>query len=759
MRKILSLLTAITLTVSSTTTVISCGSKNHNKTNNIEPAKNITSNDIVKYLEGKKVTINSKYINTQANVGDTKTAIINQIVQNNFLPSGDTKYLTFENKTLASGNNYIVVSANKDGKIATQPSNEPTKELNVFIYNNKKTSKEIGESLEGKKVTIENQYVNTQTIDTNTKTAIINKIVLNNFVSREDSEFLSFQNVKLNTGDNYVVVTVNKDGQTFTQPSNQPTKELNVFVKSGTPSTGPKVIPTLSNYDMDTDAEKVKPINPTKVIDYKKAKYTPWFDDGFNWYQFLAGGGANANAGDMLINNILDNSNNVVNLGFITAFNDKAPKNNGLTQNFANWIKTTTFFDWNKQTVPTVGGILPLWFSNWTDVNGSKTPGQATKESWNKVYRLLNEIRKSGKDYTFSFGGWNSDSVAMDASLKGYSAANLALYYEKIIDFFNLKTIDFDIEGTEDGHADDFGNKHTAEQGIAAKKLRYQAIQILKQNQKYKDIYITLTYPTFMNKLSDTNDSTTPMIMSLLKNNLVDKINLMAFDYSNIPYGNRITAPGEMAIYGMSAANSMANLLNNNGISNPYSRIILTGMPGPEDAKNLVWTLTDQALLEDFAYDKKLGGLSMWSSLYDMSLNFKNKTVGQGRNFDLWKYNDMLNGTGKKDALASGLATAPYAWSNIFRLIGQNQKYNFNGKIAIPTKLWQQIKNLNIANVSNVNNITQADIDNLCNTNFVFADHNGFGNTWTNSTETKAFLQAELNFAAWSSDYTQKNLV
>ncbi len=758
MKKILSLLTAIILTASSTTSVISCGS-NSDKTKeaNIKPS-NLTSNDIIKYLEGKKVWIDKKYISTKANEGEAKTAIINDIVQRSYIPSIDTKYLTFENKTLASGDNYITVTATKDGKTATQPSNQPSKELNVFIYNSTKTSKEIGESLEGKKISIENKYANTQTIDVNTKAAIVDKIVLNNFITREDSPFLSFQNVKLKTGDNYVVVTVKKDGQTFVQPTNQPNKELNVFVQSSDPSTGPKVIPNLSNYDMNSDKENIKPIDPTTPIDYNKTKYTPWFDDGFNWYQFLEGGGQNANAGDMLINHILDNNNNVVNLGFITAFNDKAPKNNGLTQTFTSWLKNNVNFDWRKQTVPTVGGILPLWFSNWTDVNGSKTPDGASKESWNKVYRLLNKIRQGGKDYTFSFGGWNGDSIAMDAYLKGYSAENLALYYEKIIDFFNLKTIDFDIEGTDDGKVDDFGNQHTKEQGVEAKKLRYRAIQLLKENQKYKNTYITLTFPTFMNKLADANDSTTPMILSLLKNNVVNKINLMAFDYFNIPYGKRISAPGEMAIYGMSAANAMANLLRDNGISNPYSRIILTGMPGPEDSQNLVWTLTDQALLENFAYDKKLGGLSMWSSLYDMSLNFKGTTVGNGRNFDLWHYTDMLSGTGKKDALASGLATTPYAWSNIFGLIGQNRKYNFNGKTAMPTKLWQQVQSLKISIVSDVNNITQADIDRLCNSNFVFADHNGFGDAWTNSNETKAFLQAELNFAAWSSDYTQKNL-
>ncbi len=509
-----------------------------------------------------------------------------------------------------------------------------------------------------------------------------------------------------------------------------------------------KVIDNLiiSNYDMTS----VRPIDPQPGIDYTKPSYKAWFDDGFNWEQFLG----QAKMGDTLINKILDSNNKVANLGFITAFdpNDKTSKA-PVVANFIKWLKKSGF---DNDVMPMIGGIIPLWMANWTDQYGSILPGKPGGQ----LYQFLNEIRKAGKDFTFSFGGWNHDSLAMAAYLKGYSPLQLADLYGSIIHQMNLKSVDFDIEGTEDGRTDDFGNTHPLKQGEAARTLRLQAIEILKASPEFKNVFMSFTYPSYIDGIEPFNFN---QVVTALKQDLITEVNIMPFDTVFLQgYGKRISLPGELAVYEMSAVNAFANDLQAQGITNPYSKIGLISMEGVNDTKDEVFTLTDEALVVNFAVTKHLAGYGFWSSLYDSEQQIYNANGGAlrpGHNFgDLWKFEDMLNGTRAKDAYSGGLKTADRSFSNIARNMGTGQLYDFNGKTAISPILWQAIKDKGVAQVGDVSNITQQDITNLFSTTFSFKDNAGFGAALATAAQSKAALQAELNFSAWSTNYLDKNL-
>ena len=532
-------------------------------------------------------------------------------------------------------------------------------------------------------------------------------------------------------------------------------KDITVAVGSSGHVT-PDPTSDLSNYDIS----KVAPPSAPN-IDYNKVSYSPWFDDGFNWQQFLdnTDSAYDAGIGKTLINNILDSSNQVVRLGFITSFDSKAitGKESGLVKNFEGWVNGRS-----SKVSPAIGGIIPLWMANWTDAWGAVDPGE--HQSGSAIYQLLTQIRNAGKDYEFSFGGWNHDSLAMKAYLKKYTAQDLANLYAGIIDNLKLKIINFDIEGTISGSTDDFGNNHPVAQGQAARKLLFSALHILKSDPKYNDLKIELTYPDNINGMSDFD---TAQMVQAFKDNIVFRLNLMPFDYQLWGVNKRITLPGEQAVYAMSGVNAMAAVLQKNGIQDPFSKISTTLMAGINDSKYEVTTLTDMQLFVNYAITKKMAGFGFWSSIYDMENQIYNAAGGNfrtGHNFgDLWTYQEMVSGSRAKDAYSAGLHTKDLSYTNIAKNItkGSAGIYNYNGKIDIPEALWQGIEDKGVITGVNPSAITNQNIIDLYSNNFVFSKEDtntGFGAALTSSDASKQALQTELNWSEWAQNYLDKNL-
>lgn len=495
--------------------------------------------------------------------------------------------------------------------------------------------------------------------------------------------------------------------------------------------------------------------NPSADINYNAPAYTPWYDDGFNWYQFLDNSGTNAGIGDTVINKILSSTGQtkVINLGFITGFdiNDKTATSQ-LAVDFKQWAQTQAT---SKKIAPSIGGILPLWMANWTDRDGSPKPTSATTN----IYQFLSKIRAAGYDFTFSFGGWNHDSLAMAAELDNYTPQQLADVYGSIIKQMNLKSVNFDIEGTEAGRTDDFGNKHPLAQGEAAQKLRFQALEILKSDPQFDDVHINVTFPTLTSVYAKSTDQqfANAQMLQYIQSGIASRVTIMAFDTKVISDQSvRTTLPGENALYQMSAVNSLANYFKDNGVQNPYSKIGLVSMAGVNDQPMEIWTVTDEALIVDFAIEHHLASLDFWSVIRDMGNQiWSHPAFHTGHTLDTWNYAQMrgVSKTIKADSYNNGLGVKDLTYSNLARRFSTQSLYNFNGKIPISKSLWEAIKARGILPNIDPVNITSQDITSLYSTNFFFSDNTGLQSYLSTLTTTEAL--AALNQEVTAGQFSQ----
>ena len=635
--------------------------------------------------------------------------------------------------------------------LAVTPAKKGSKQSTLTPATTSSAAQAIIDKIKQKNIEVPNgtnpEIANSETI-TAMKSALYqaNKV---NGLTQADLSFLKFTGGDL--VDNQAVPV--KVTATVKSKSASTTLAVSLLSSKGT------IVPTgtgqLSNFNINDP--KVAPPAAPSGINYKKAQYSPWFDDGFNWEQFLN----EAGIGNHVINDILDSSNQIVRLGFITSSDAKAfaqAQNSPVINAFKQYAQNNTS---QKIVTPSVGGVLPLWMANWTDKYGNATPAQPTAAA-DTVYQFLTQIRNAGKDYEFSFGGWNHDSLAMSAELMGYSANKLANLYASIINAFKLKIMDFDIEGTDSGSTDDFGNKHPIQEGDKARELRMQALTILKNDPRYSNVIINFTYPAYLNGIEGLNNN---QLLNAFRDGIINDVNAMAFDYSLWGYNKRITLPGETSIYAMSSVNAIADELKGAKIADPYTRIQATLMAGIEDQKYQVTTLTDLRLFTNFAITHKLAGISFWSSLYDMEQWIYNANKGElrpGHSFGLWNFNDMLTNGRKKDAYASGLKVQNLSYSNIAKNFTEGSLYKYQAaNKPLDQNLWKGIKDAGILPSIDPSNITDQDFVSLYSTNFSFSNALkavGFGPTLTTAPMSKAALQNELKLAQWSNQYLDKNL-
>ena len=109
-------------------------------------------------------------------------------------------------------------------------------------------------------------------------------------------------------------------------------------------------------------------------------------------------------------------------------------------------------------------------------------------ESDTRVVELIRKIRSAGGDVSVSFGGYNG--IELGHACK--SSQELAAAYQKVIDKYDLRNIDFDIEGEDLGRPDE-------------ESRRFEAINILRNNARTKghDLFVTLTMPVTIVGLSE----------------------------------------------------------------------------------------------------------------------------------------------------------------------------------------------------------------------------------------------------------------
>jgi hypothetical protein len=205
-------------------------------------------------------------------------------------------------------------------------------------------------------------------------------------------------------------------------------------------------------------------------------------------------------------------------------------------------------------------------------------------------------LRENGGDIIVSFGGANGVELAY-AAADEFEARDA---YKTVIDAYSLTGIDFDIEGWL-----------VAEP--LSRERRSKAMKLLQD--EYPGLKISLTLPTMPSGL--TTDGLNTVASALNHNVELDCVNLMAMDYggSGIDMGDAAISAGN-ALFGQ-----LKVLYQNAGYNLPDSviwhKVGITPMIGENDVPGEVFYIDDATDLVEWAVDKKIGRLSMWSANRD----------------------------------------------------------------------------------------------------------------------------------------------
>ena len=229
-----------------------------------------------------------------------------------------------------------------------------------------------------------------------------------------------------------------------------------------------------------------------------------------------------------------------------------------------------------------------------TAADGSCTPkwGGTQNLGDNATAKQIKQLRAKGGDVRVSFGGANGSELGLSCG----SAGELEKAYGKVVDTFDLKKADFDIEG---GALPD----------TAANTKRAKAIAALQKSHKGLDVSFTL--PVMPEGL--TPDGVKLLDSAKKEGVKTSTVNLMAMDYGP-------SYDGDMGTYATQAATAAQKQIKKSfGLDDKaaWKTVGLTPMIGVNDVKGEVFTTADAAQVRKFAADKGVGSLSMWSATRD----------------------------------------------------------------------------------------------------------------------------------------------
>jgi chitinase len=220
------------------------------------------------------------------------------------------------------------------------------------------------------------------------------------------------------------------------------------------------------------------------------------------------------------------------------------------------------------------GGCNPKW-------DGSRGLTGGTDQS------TINSIRSAGGDVTVSFGGWSGNKLGEKCS----SASALAGAYQKVIDAYQLKSIDIDIEASEFENA----------------TVRQRVVDALKTvKQKNSGIKVYVTFGTATNG-PDANGK------DLVKRGAaagldVDGWTVMPFDFGQ--------GAIDMAAATKSAVDGLKNTVASAyGLSSDaaYRKVGFSSMNGKTDVAGETISLDNFKSMVSYAKNHHLARVSFWS--------------------------------------------------------------------------------------------------------------------------------------------------
>ncbi len=241
--------------------------------------------------------------------------------------------------------------------------------------------------------------------------------------------------------------------------------------------------------------------------------------------------------------------------------------------------------------ISAISGIKNYHLAFITD-SGNCSPawgGQSTfSASMGWGSHMTDKLRANGIDYIISLGGANGSDLSAACS-----ATNLVSAYEQIIQTYQPAGVDFDIEN---GSAD-----------------VPKVMKALKQVQNtHPNLKLSFTLPVLPEGL---NASGEEIVKSAQENGLNFSVNIMAMDFG--PYYNQKT----MGQYAIQASTNLFTFLKviypQKSEADLWQMIEVTPMIGVNDVNVEQFTLKDVDTLLDFAQQKNLKSLSIWSVARD----------------------------------------------------------------------------------------------------------------------------------------------
>lgn len=202
------------------------------------------------------------------------------------------------------------------------------------------------------------------------------------------------------------------------------------------------------------------------------------------------------------------------------------------------------------------------------------------KPSWGGYYPVssgfyrssIEGVKEKGGDVIVSFGGQRGKELSTVCN----SHIDLFQKYDEVIQKYDFKKVDFDIEGEL------INDK-------SANVKRSDAIRLLVK--KYPKLKISLTLP--VNELGLSLKA-----LEIVKNTPCDVVNIMAMDYGN--------GKGKMGQFAISAAKSVR--------AQTGKKIGITVMIGQNDIVGEIFSLDDAKMVKKFADGNDwVARLSMWS--------------------------------------------------------------------------------------------------------------------------------------------------
>ncbi|MFE8011561.1 chitinase [Streptomyces antibioticus] len=226
--------------------------------------------------------------------------------------------------------------------------------------------------------------------------------------------------------------------------------------------------------------------------------------------------------------------------------------------------------------------------------------GSGCTPEWNGTHAVddsavtsrISALKESGATVRVSFGGASGEELGATCS----DAAALAEAYGAALDAAGSTQADFDIEGDE-----------LTDAGSVA--LRSRAIALLQEERP--DLEVSFTLPVMPSGLDADGLA---LLKSANKYDVqVSTVNLMTMNYGESYDGDM----GAYAITSATAAQAQLKEVFGTSDATAWRAMALTSMLGTNDVANETFTLADAAEVREFAEEKGISWVSMWSSFRD----------------------------------------------------------------------------------------------------------------------------------------------